>query len=69
MKYILDIEEKKTAFAEEFFKTISFIKKVKAISPNEITNPALLKSIEDYERGTIKPTSISLTKLKKMLHA
>jgi len=71
MKYILELEvaENKTAFAQEFFKTISFVKKIKAIAPNEITNPAILHSIEQYEKGKVKPTPMSLVKLKKMLHA
>jgi hypothetical protein len=71
MKYILDIdiaEEKKT-FAEEFFKTISFVKKVRLYEENEITNPVILKSIEDYELGKIKSTPLNLEELKKMIDA
>jgi len=71
MKYILDIdiaEEKKT-FAEEFFKTISFVKKVRLYEENEITNPVILKSIEDYELGKIKSTPLNLEELKKMIEA
>ena len=49
MKYILEISENKIAFAEEFFKSISFVKNVKAIAANEITNTAILKSIDEYE--------------------
>ena len=37
MKYILEIPENKIAFAEEFFKSVSFIKKIKAIASNEIS--------------------------------
>jgi len=69
MKYVLDIPEDKKAFAEEFFKTISFIKNVKAILPNEITNPVTLQSINDYETGKVNPTPLSLAELKQMLHA
>lgn len=69
MKYVLDIPEDKKAFAEEFFKTISFIKNVKAILPNEITNPVILQSINDYEIGKVNPTPLSLAELKQMLHA
>ncbi|MFZ4799725.1 MAG: hypothetical protein ACOYMA_19690 [Bacteroidia bacterium] len=54
MKYILEIAENKSDFAEEFFKTISFIKNVKAIPSNEITNPTILQNIEAYEKGKIK---------------
>jgi hypothetical protein len=71
MKYILDIdiaEEKKT-FAEEFFKTISFVKKVRLYEENEITNPVILKSIEDYELGKIKSALLNLEELKKMIEA
>ena len=71
MRYILDIDiaDSKSAFAEEFFKTISFVKKVRIISNNEITNSTLLKSIEDYEKGKLKPRPLSLTELKKMINA
>jgi hypothetical protein len=69
MKYILDIADNKSAFAEEFFKTISFVRTVKAIAPNEITNPAILNSIDEYEKGTTTPTPLSLNDLKKMINA
>ncbi len=71
MRYILDIDiaDNKKNFAEEFFKTISFVKKVRAIASNEITNPAILKSIEDYENKTVNATPLSLTELKTMLNA
>jgi hypothetical protein len=71
MKYILDIDiaDDKRTFAEEFFKTISFVKKVRAIASNEITNPAILQSIEDYETGKAKPTPLNLAELKAMLDA
>ncbi|MEI8203902.1 MAG: hypothetical protein WCH34_12860 [Bacteroidota bacterium] len=69
MKYIIDIAENKSAFAEEFFKSISFIKNVKAIRPNEITNPAVLESIEQYEKGKVEPCPLSLAELKQMLNA
>lgn len=69
MKYVLDIPADKKAFAEEFFKTISFIKNVKAILPNEITNPVILQSINDYETGKVNPTPLSLVELRQMLNA
>ena len=71
MKYRLELEidDNKSGFAEEFFKTISFVKKVRAIADNEITNPAILKSIEAYETGKIKPTPLNLVDLKKMMDA
>ena len=69
MKYILDISDDKVAFAEEFFKSVSFVKKVRVVAPNEITNSAILRSIEAYESGKEKPTSFNLAQLKKMLNA
>ena len=69
MKYILEIPDKEVVFAEKFFKKISFIKKVKALKPNEIANPKILKSIEDYEGKKSKPTALSLKELKTMLNA
>ncbi len=69
MKYIIDVADNKKAFIEEFFKSISFVKKVKSISENEITNPTILKSIDLYEKNKVKPQTISIEKLKKMLNA
>ena len=71
MRYLLDIDiaDNKTSFAEEFFKTISFVKKVRVIASNEITNPTILQSIEDYEKGKAKPTPLNLTELKAMINA
>ena len=69
MKYILEIPDKEMVFAEEFFKKISFIKKVKALKSNEIANPKILKSIEDYEGKKSNPTALSLRELKTMLNA
>ena len=69
MKYILDIPENKSAFAEEFFKSVNFVTKIKVISSNEITNPAILESIEEYESKKIIPTPLNLKELKEMLDA
>jgi hypothetical protein len=71
MKYLLDIEiaDNKVSFAEEFFKTISFVKHVRVIGKNEITNPAILQSIEEYEKGKTQPTPLNLDELKAMLDA
>ena len=68
MKIMLDVQDDKTDFALEFFKSISFIKKSKAIAKNEITNPLILKSIEDYESKKINSTPLSLKELKKFLN-
>lgn len=71
MKYVLDIDtaHTKASFVEEFFRTISFVKNVTIIPKNEITNPAILRSIEDYEKGNITPNPLNLAELKAMLNA
>ncbi len=71
MKYRLDIDidDDKRTFAEEFFKTISFVKKVHAIANNEITNPAILQSMDDYENGKSSPTPLNLAELKSLIDA
>jgi hypothetical protein len=69
MRYIIDIADNKSSFAEEFFKNISFVKKVRQIADNEITNPAILYSIEQYEKGKSKPTPLSLNELKDFINA
>ncbi len=69
MKYILDIADNKSTFAEEFFKSISFVKKVRVVANNEVTNPAILQSIDDYETGKTKPTPLNLAELKAMINA
>jgi hypothetical protein len=71
MKYTieLDIPESKISFVEEFFKSIAFIKKVKAMPANEITNSKLLKSIEDYETKKLQPTPLNLKELKELINA
>jgi len=71
MRFLLDIDvaEDKSEFAQEFFKTISFVKNVKVIESNQITNPAILQSIEDYEINLVQPTPMSLDDLKVMINA
>jgi hypothetical protein len=69
MKFIIEIPENKIAFAEEFFKSISFVKQVKAIASNEITNISILKDIEDYESKKVQPTPLNLAELKAMINA
>jgi hypothetical protein len=71
MKYLLDIDvtENKSGFVEEFFKTISFVKNIRAIENNEITNPAILQSIDDFEKGKSIPTPLNLAELKAMIDA
>jgi len=71
MKYQLEIEiaDNEISFAEKFFKNISFVRSVKAIANNEITNPAILQSIADYESGSVKSTPLNLAELKTMIDA
>ena len=68
MKYTLhiDIDEEKILFAEEFFKSITFIKNVKIVNDNEITNEKVLKRIHDFENGISHPTPLNLEELKKI---
>ena len=68
MKVVLDINDSKADFAMEFFKNVSFVKKVKAVAKNEITNGAILQSIEAYEKGKTKPTPVNLKELKAMIN-
>ena len=53
----------------EFLKGVSFIKNVRTVAPNEIANPKILESIEDFETGKSQPVSMSLAELKAMIHA
>jgi hypothetical protein len=69
MKYILEIADNQSIVAEEFFKSVRFVKKVKAILPNEITNSAILQSIEDYEKRSKLPTILNLEDLKRFAYA
>lgn len=69
MKVLLDINDNKVEFAMEFFKSVSFVKKVKAIVPNEITDAAILQSIESYEKGKTKPNPVNLKELKAIINA
>ena len=61
MRYRIEVEipENKVSFAEEFFKSISFVRKVRAIASNEITNAAILQSIESYESGQVNPPHLA----------
>ncbi len=71
MKYRLEIEiaDSEITFVEKFFRNISFVKDVKTIAANEITNPAILQSIEAYETGKVAATPISLDELKAIIDA
>ena len=69
MRILLDIKESKLDYAIEFFKNISFIKKATVISDNEITNPKIIKAIEDYENKKSKTVAVSLKDLEKLINA
>ena len=67
MKYRIDIEiaDKKINFVKEFFKTLTFVKTVKVIPSKEITNPAILASIDAYEKGIVQHSPMNLSELKE----
>ena len=69
MKILLEVADNKGDLLLELLKDISFVKEAKQIADNEITNPAILKSIEDYESGKVQPTTCNLEDLKALLHA
>ena len=69
MKLILEISDVNLAFAKEFFNSISFVKTVKTIVPNEITNVEILQEINNYEAKKSKPTPLNLVELKAMINA
>lgn len=69
MKILVEVADNKVNFAMEFFKNITFIKTTTSIEKNEITNPAILKSIEDYETKKALPTPLSLKELKMFINA
>jgi hypothetical protein len=69
MKILVEVADNKVNFAMEFFKNITFIKNTTSIDKNEITNPVILKSIEDYENNKTTPTPLSLKELKAFINA
>jgi hypothetical protein len=69
MKIVVEVNDNKADYAVEFFKNISFIKKASRIAKNEITNAAILQSIEAYEKMKVKPTPVNLAELKALIHA
>ena len=68
MKYVIEIPDNKTLLAEEFLKAVTFIKNIRRVQANEITNPILLQSIEEYENGKIQATSFNLEELRQIIH-
>ena len=69
MKILVEVNDNKADYAVEFFKNISFIKKASPVAKNEITNVAILQSIEAYEKKKVKPTPVNLAQLKALINA
>jgi len=69
MKYLLDIPEERAVDAEKLFQSTDFIEQFRVIAPNEITNSALLESIEAYESGRVLPSPLTLKDLKELIDA
>jgi hypothetical protein len=69
MKILIEIPENKISFAKEFFKNISFIKNIKVLDANQITNSSILKEIDEYENKKVTPTPVNIEKLKKLIGA
>lgn len=68
-KVELDVSEQKLSLVLEFLKGVSFIKNIRTVAPNEITNQKILDGIEAYEKGKTEPVSLSLAELKALIHA
>ena len=69
MKVVLDVTDNKVEMFLEFMKSLSFVKKAEVAEPNEILNPRILQSIEDYEKGKATPTPVNLADLKALIDA
>ena len=69
MKILVEVNDNKADSLLELLKNVSFVKDARQIADNEITNPEILKSIEDFERGKVQPTLCNLEDLKALIHA
>ena len=69
MKILLEVNNNKASEMLTLLKSIDFIKSVKQVSDNEITNSAILKSIEDYEINKVQPSLCNMEDLKALIHA
>ncbi len=65
----IEVADNRSDFAQQFLKSVSFIKKVTAIAPNQVTRQDILNEMSDYEKGKVKPTPLNLSELKTMLDA
>ena len=63
-KIELDVSEQNLSLVLEILNGISFIGNIRIIAPNEITNPKILETVEDFETGLKQPASMSLSELK-----
>ena len=69
MKIVLDVENSKVELFMEFMRSLSFVKSTQQLEPGLITNQAILKSIDDYESGSVQPTPANLDDLRALLNA
>jgi hypothetical protein len=69
MRILLEVSDNKADMFLEFIRNLPFVKKSEKIPANQITNPAILQSIEEYEQGKTTPTPLSLSELKAMISA
>lgn len=60
-------DQKATNLFKQMSDLIGLKVKVKAEQENVITNPEILKAIDDYETGRVKPLDVSMEDLKKMI--
>jgi len=68
MKILVEVSNNKADSAMEVLKSISFVKNVKQVALNEVTNPFILLSKGDYEKEKINPTPLNLTGLNAMIN-
>jgi hypothetical protein len=60
-------DQKATNLFKQMSDLIGLKVKVKAEQKSVITNPEILKAIDDYETGRVKPLDVSIEDLKKMI--
>jgi len=68
MKILLEVADNKADLLLELLKNVSFVRNARQIGDNEITNPEILKSIEDFEKGRVQPTPCNLEDLKALIN-
>lgn len=69
MRILLEVSDNKADLFLEFIRNLPFVKKSEKVSDNEVTNPKILRSIEDYEQGKVSPTPANLEELKALINA